>query len=426
MARADLESSAQSSGAAAQAAMQPMDTTPQSGGKPMPIGWTQSVKEVTWENRSDSFGTEIAGENVGVPADSVKSGGGRVVKAPKAEAVEAEAPTDGEVVVEEPAGEEVSEEDTALAEAVAKVDAQTAENEAELDEAAEKGDTKEKVDPEAETPKPKVVDPDKPSALRRKALDALKAEGEKREITQRLQAERDARVRDKAAFDAKQASLTRMPLAERLKAIGIRDKDHLLEIAVSGEIDDAAMAVTPKAPAVDPEKVELLARLDRIEKAEQARLAAQSSADTQRALDHVRSVLLLPDVGGHYTLAAENGVQATLEHADALWKAGGSPQDEASKQGFYLRAAREAEAFFEGKAKPMLDAERAKAAAKGAPVPAASIANGAKPTTATVPAAKKVAVSGKRLAARPTLDDDGPQDPLLRDAWIKNSTPGLH
>lgn len=292
--------------------------------------------------------------------------------------------------------------------------------------------------------------------IRRKALEALRIEGENRKLQQRLQDEQTARAADKAAHDvavsaerARFDGLRKLPLEERARAMGFESKEALTEAIIRGEVPDfKPIEVAPVVDNTRVERMEAELNMMRIESRLSKVLAEQRSSVgvetimaeaartlgrpitnlTQDAVDHINQALNNVISGERTTGAAVQGIKAELDNLEAnpaphvratkgaldavttsalsLWRGAGSKPGEFSKWAKF--ALESAEEMYVEQYKPI-------AALYGgtAMVPAG------KPK-ATTSAARPSPPIGKRVAARaPVDDDDGPSDPKLRDRWIK-------
>jgi len=410
----------------AQQAFSP-DTTAQlerrgSGTTTMPREWLDSTKEVRLENRGgDAFGAMMAGNDVGAPAD-LTSGGAVSISDEEAAADESGIASGGAIKVDDGTEGEAQE-------AAAEGETETAA------ETQETTDTAEKTETEPEKPAAKVDLMKQGRQIRRTALDAMRIEAEKRQLEQRVRDERTAReateARANAAVKEKQefeARLQKAPLEERLRLIGIRDRDALLEMQLRGEIGDIKEpeGEKPTAAAPDPERAALLKRMEELEARDRQRTeeneriqreaqAAQAQAQAQVAATRAREMLSTPELAPafKFTLATPGAIEEVMTRAADLWRASGAVNGDISRH--VIAAAKEAEGVLTDQYAPILKAAGVQPAAK--PAPAGKQPG---PVVPTKPTVAKPAVAGKRLGASGTrTEDDLPLDGMLRDAIIK-------
>lgn len=404
-----------------------------SGRAPMPAAWGDTVHETSWvEPDPMVFGADsverpdgVATEQPFVPETVVEESGKPVAAKSESEnATDEEAPAEGEAEPEKPETDETP---------VAEV-------------------------PEDKTPVPV----ESKSLLRRRALDALRIEGENRALQARLTAERQQReseLRAKAeeaeTLKASLAKLRTAPLEERLKAIGIETQDELFEAGISGKVKmpDKAEAA-PTATAAESERV---ARLEgellqlRIDSQIRAVMQQGGSATSPEAVRQeaykiwqadgskpgdqtdyinraINQILTQERTTGEaskairdeianaeanpapFVRATQGALDAVAEAALVMWKSNGS------KPGDFARCAKAClESAEEMYAERDAKYEAARAARAGLKPAAPAAAKPAGPPSRPAPPI------GKRVASRGAVEeDDGPLDPALRDAWIRD------
>lgn len=354
----------------------------------LPKGWNTDVKEIPYKARtSDAFGADIVGEDVGAPVEEAKTDDKPRDESGKFQAKPKDKPAEK---TEETVTEEVTEEST---EVEAKDDAE---------------ETTEEVEVKEEKP----VE-EKPSALRRKALDALKLEAQRREVTQKLQDTQRQLEAERLAREAEGKKLREGTIEERLTALGL-DPNEIFEKLVKGEIKEL-----PKAePQQDPVVAELKKQLDEIRQRDAAREAEtarlREAASVANAIKHLSS-------DGHsypFVLATPGAVPGVIESAGELWKAAGAVPGTEIK--YLYKAAEAAEEYFAEQAEPIIKAHAARTGKKAAVEPKKDGPVAEKPAAP----AKKLAVSGKKLASPRVDDQDGPESLSAtawgqRDNWVK-------
>jgi hypothetical protein len=426
----------ETSAAVTKPASGPSAPTRGSGKAAMPAGWGDTTKETQWVNDGGAAFGSITMEKEDQAVTEVPF-----------DAVATHEPRPGEttVQVEEDGGfaketaPEPSEDPTAPPEKAAKP----------VEKAPETA---------PETP---VLPPETPSLMRRKALDALRIEGENRALQARLRAEQDqAKQNDLATkaelerFRSDMAKLKSAPLAERLKAIGIETADELFQAGITGEVTLPKERAAPP-PVEDPRVGKLEAELNQLridsqirsvlsrngslvdpatvmqqaealwrtegarqidtnQHAEYINRAINSIITNERttgtATKAIRDAVANPEVHpAPYVRATEGALDAVAQVALDMWKNAGAKDGDFAK---YAQVAIEsAEDMYRERYAPII------AAAGGTVAQKATVA--AKPAAVAQRPAPPI---GKRIASRSGAmdDDEGPMDPTLRNIWIKD------
>lgn len=459
-----------SKGAPAPAATPPVQSQPSSLAKGaaavksnLPEGWNQTTAERQWEDNDISlFGAKSFEQmKVGSPlkagfvpgdAEVVDPGDkgpdvNAVVHAIQEEAGEKAAPKPRKPKAEKPveaAGLEVDEDGVPIEPVT--VEAETTE------------ETSEEADPAAETPKPEPEAPatDSSSMVRRRALAALKADAEKRQLEERLTAEQTARAAERADWERRSQerqdtleAIRKKPLGERLKALGIDSQEAVQEAFLRGELKD--LPETAPAAGGDPDRMARLenelaiSRRDNsiqsvlnrersgatVEQvvAEAARTWVATGAKAEDQVTHINNALATiingervqgaalsaveTEIGNTATYpapfvrATPGALDAVKATALSLWReAGGKPGDLPKYTRFAVQAAEEMYAEKYEPLRPLFGG------------PAATAKPGAKPAPGAKPKASPPI--GSRVAgAAPVDPDEGPMDPSLRQAWVK-------
>lgn len=431
----------------------------------LPEGWAQSTKEATWEpNDISLFGAKsfeqlkegaptkagfVPGEAEVVDPGAKGPDVNAVIAGMQDEAGEASRPRAkakpkaDKPAEPAPAEPEVDEDGIPIE--PASVEAETSTEEVESDAAAK---------PEAEA----STKEESSSMIRRRAIAALKAEANARTLEERLAAEQRGRANDQAEWERRSQSrqdtleaIRQKPLAERLKALGIDSQEAVQEAFLRGELKDLS-ETAPAAPAVDTDR---LARMEtelavsRRDASIQAVLLRERSATTvdqvvaeaartwvaggskpEEQVAHINNALATLINGEREQTSAMTAIEAELANTATypapfvralpgqmdnvkktalnLWREAGSKKGALPQ---YTRYAVQA-------AEEVLAEQYEPLRAVFGVAPAAPAKPGAKPFPGAKPKASPP-IGSRVAAAAPADADEGPMDPALRQAWVK-------